>query len=67
MCPKHSPETYEKKKKKLSKWDLYIIKNHFVLSVAYHYFKSSKITLNHHMIRITEYFVTATSMLARFK
>lgn len=66
MCPKHSPETYEKKKK-LSKWDLYIIKNHFVLSVAYHYFKSSKITLNHHMIRITEYFVTATSMLARFK
>ena len=56
-----------KKKKKLSKWDLYIIKNHFVLSVAYHYFKSSKITLNHHMIGITEYFVMATSMLARFK
>ena len=54
-------------KEKLSKLDLYIIKNHFILSVAYHYFKSSKITLNHHMTRITEYFVMATSVMARFK
>lgn len=64
MCPKHSPETYERE---LSKWDLYIIKNHFVFNVSYHYFKSSKIILNHHMIRITEYFVTVTSVMARFK
>lgn len=53
-------------KGKLSKWDLYIIKNHFVLSVAYHYFKSTKFTLNHHMIRITEYFVMATSVVTIF-
>lgn len=58
MCPNIA---LKRMKEKLSKWDLYIIKNHFVFNVPYHYFKSSKITLNHHMIRITEYFVTVTS------
>ena len=53
-------------KEKLSKWDLYIIKNNSVLNVAYHYFKSTKITLNHHMIRITEYFVMATFVITIF-
>lgn len=54
-------------KEKLSKWDLQIIKNKFVLNVAYHYFKSTKITLNHHIIRITDYFVMATFVVTIFK